>query len=201
MIPPTPKQQPESDAVGEEEGFEQATPEEQAQFDDFIIDGMAMIYGGGEVKPGILKLLDNDPSDLKKALGDQAAFKDFTPGVALAAATVVIVLELVRSADGKPEDAVILHGGKRLMEELAQVCDEAGIHDFTEDELNRAFIIGLDLYREAAVAEGLIDEAGMANLAAEFEEIKAADAQGAFSGGQEQQAAPEPMMGGIGPKP
>lgn len=196
MMPPQ-KAQPESEVVGDEEGLEQGTPEEQAQFDDFIIDGMAMIYGGGEVKPGILKMLDEDPSDLKKALGDQQLFKDFTPGVALAATTVVIVIELMREAGkGGLADLVILQGGKRLMEELATVCDEADIHDFSEDELNRAFIVGIDLFRETAVAEGLIDEAGKANLAAEFEQIKAADAQGAFSGGQEPKPA---MMGGIGP--
>lgn len=190
----TPKE-PESDVVGEDEDMEPVTPEEQAQFDDFVIDGVAMIYGGGEVKPGILKLLDEDPSDLKKALGDSEVFKDFTPGVALAATTVVLVLELVRGA-GKDgfADAVILHGGKRLMEELATVCDEAGIHDFSEDELNRAWFIGLDLYREAATAEGLMDPAG---LAAEFEQIKSADAAGAFG----QEAAPEQPVGGIGVKP
>lgn len=185
----------EPDVVGDDEDMEQATPEEQEAFDAFVIDGVAMIYGGGEVRPGILKLLDDDPRDLKKALGDQEVFKDFTPGVALAATAVVIVIELVRKAgQGAIPDAVILHGGKRILEELATVADEAEIHDFSEDELNRSFFIALDLYREAAVAEGLLDPT---QLKEEFEQIKAVDAQGGF--GQEVPAEPAQPTGGIAP--
>jgi hypothetical protein len=70
---------------------------------------------------------------------------------------------------------VILHGGKELLEELANLADEAGIHDFSQNELNRAFLIGMDLWRESASSAGLID---VEQLKAEFAEIRTADAEG-----------------------
>ena len=152
------------------------TPEEQEQYDRFVLDGMTLIYEGGKVRQSILDLLDEDPADLVAILGDMDELKQFSPVVALAATSVVLVLELVRRAgDGKPDDAVILHGGKELLEELANLADEAGIHDFSQNELNRAFLIGMDLWRESASSAGLID---VGQLKAEFAEIRTADAEG-----------------------
>lgn len=152
------------------------TPEEQAAYDRFVLDGMSLIYAGGKVRQSILELLDEDPADLVAILGDVGELKQFSPVAALAATTVVLVLELLRRAgDRKPDDAVILHGGKELLEELAHLAGEAGIHDFGQNELNRAFLIGMDLWRECAATAGLID---LGQLKAEFAEIRTADAEG-----------------------
>jgi hypothetical protein len=171
---------PDDARVADDAGDEQASPEEQKEYDGFVTAAMEIIYGGGKVKPEILKLLDDDPADLKAALGDSEEFAKFGPSVALAGAAVVVVLELVKKADGDVSDAVILHGGKEILEELGHVATEAGVHDFSEDELNKAFYIALDLYRETATAQGLLDPS---QLKEEFGQIKDADAQGAFTGG------------------
>jgi hypothetical protein len=184
-----------SDVVADDEDVEQATPEEQEAFDAFVLVGLGLIYGGGEVKPGILKLLDEDPTDLKKVLGDNPEFENFNPVVALAGAAVVVVLEIVRKGENIP-DAVILHGGKLILEELANVADEAGSHTFSQEELNRAFYIALDLYREAATSEGLLDPT---QLKEEFGQIKAADEQGAFGQGPPVDQQPAQPRGGIAP--
>jgi hypothetical protein len=148
------------------------TPAEQQAYEDFVKHGLALIYGGGKVRPAILELLDENPKDLI----DAPELKDFTPSVALAATATVVVLELVRRAgDRRPDDAIVLHGGKALLEDLAHLAGEAKIHDFTQEELNRSFYLACDLYRDAAAGSGLID---LSQLKAEFEEVKAADAEG-----------------------
>src|SRR5947207_781737 len=48
---------------------EQATPEEQAAYEEFVKTGYDLMYKGGKVNPGILKMLDDDPTDLIQALG------------------------------------------------------------------------------------------------------------------------------------
>jgi hypothetical protein len=178
---------PPADRVGADEGEEKASPEEQKEYEGFVLAAMEIIYGGGKVKPEILKLLDDDPADLKAELGDSEEFQQFSPSVALAGAAVVVVLELVKKADGNVTDSVVLHGGKEILEELGHIATEAGIHDFSDDELNKAFYIALDLYRETATAQGLLDPS---QLKEEFGQIKAADEQGAFGGGEQQSAAP-----------
>lgn len=177
---------PEEDTVPDEAGGEPASPEEQQAFNEFVNEGLKLIYEGGKVRPQILEYLDDDPSDLIKVLGEEEALKQFSPVVALAATAVVVVLQLVRRAgDQKPADEIIFHGGKLLLEDLSDLADEADIHDFTPEEVHKAWYIGLDLYRETASAEGLLDKT---QLADEFEQIKAADAQGMFGGGQPAQA-------------
>lgn len=156
------------------------TPEEQKAYEDFVADGLLLIYEGGQVRPSILELLDEDPTDLIEILGDVGDLEKFSPVVALAATAVVIVLELVRRAgENRPDDAIIMHGGKEILEDLANLAEEAKIHDFTPEELNRAWLMGMDLWREAAAAEGLIDTE---QLKAEFAAIKEADARGEFGG-------------------
>jgi hypothetical protein len=171
-----PGQAPPSNQGKDEDLSANVTPEEQQQYDRFVLDGMILIYEGGKVRQSILDLLDEDPSDLVAILGDVEELKQFSPVAALAATTVVLVLELVRRAgDRRPDDSVILHGGKEMLEELAHLAGEAGIHDYSQNELNRAFLIGMDLWRESASTAGLID---IEQLKAEFAEIKTADAQG-----------------------
>jgi hypothetical protein len=167
---------PLSDQDKDEDLPANVTPEEQAQYDRFVLDGIKLIYEGGKVRQSILDLLDEDPADLIAILGEVEELKQFSPVAALAATTVVLVLELVRRAgDRRPDDSVILHGGKEMLEELAHLAGEAEIHDYSQNELNRAFLIGMDLWRESATTAGLID---IEQLKAEFAEIKTADAQG-----------------------
>lgn len=46
-------------------------------------------------------------------------------------------------------DAVLAQGGKEAVEELIEVCEALKIHDFTEDEVNGAYLRALDLFRVA----------------------------------------------------
>jgi hypothetical protein len=167
---------PQEDVVGDDEEGEQATPEEQAQYEAFVKDGFKLIYEGGEARQSILDMLDEDPADLIDVLGDVKDLKDVTPSVTLAATAVIVVLELVRRAGpNKPADDIILHGGKAILEDLAHLATVSGVHDYSQDEIDQAWLMGQDLYRETATQEGLLDPAA---LKSQFDEIVTADKDG-----------------------
>lgn len=152
------------------------SPDEQERYEAVVKEGLALIYEGGEVRPGIVQMLDENPEDLMGVLGNIEELQDFSPTVALAATTVIVMLEVVRRAgDSKPDGDIILHAGKAILEELADMATDAGIHDYSQDEINQAMLMGMDLYREAAADEGLVD---LQALKDEFDEIVTADKQG-----------------------
>lgn len=165
------------DTVGDDEGKEPATPEEQEAKDAFVKEGLKLIYEGGEVRPTILEFLDEDPSDLIAVLGDTEQLQNPTPPVTLAATTVMVVLEVIRRAgpENKPDDLIIFHGGVEILEDLANLATEAGVHDYSQDEINTAWLMAQDIYREAATAQGLVDPDA---LKGEFDEIVTADKNG-----------------------
>jgi hypothetical protein len=163
---------PPADTVSDDEGTEQATPEEQAQYDTFVKLGDKLISEGGEK---ILDLIDEDPADLLKILGDIPELRDPTPSMTLAAAAVIVVMETIRRSPEKPDDLIIMHGGKELLETLAQLGADSGGHDYSQDELNQAWLHGQDLYRETASAAGLIDDDA---LKQQFDEIVTSDKEG-----------------------
>lgn len=166
----------EEGTVSDSEGGEPASEEEQAQYEAFVKDGLVLIYEGGEVRPGILELLDEDPADLIDVLGEVRELQDLTPSVRLAATAAIVVLEMVRRAgENRPADDVIYQGGKEILEDLANLATEAGIHDYSEEEINQGFLMAVDLYREAAAKEGLLD---MNALKGQFDEIVTADKEG-----------------------
>lgn len=163
---------PPADTVTDDEGTEQATPEEQAQYDAFVKMGRSLIGDGGEK---LLDMLDEDPADLIKILGDAETLRDPSPAVTLAATAVIVVMEAIRRSPEKPDDAVILHGGKELLETIAQLGSDAGGHDYSQDEMNQAWLHAQDLYRETASAAGLIDDDA---LKQQFDEIVTSDKEG-----------------------
>lgn len=167
---------PTDDLEDEDDETPNVAPEEQAEYERFVRAGFELLYAGGEVRPGILEMLDEDPADLVEVLGNVEELKQFNPTVALAATAVLVVLEVVRRmGENRPDGAIVLHGGKEILEDIAEIARAAKIHDFDQDELNRAMLMAMDLYREAASAEGLVD---LEALKAEFEEIKQADQEG-----------------------
>ncbi len=151
----------------DEDGREPASEEEQAQYEQFVNDARKLIYAKAQINPGILKLLDDDPKDLIAILGEEVG-QDFSPVIALAATATIVVLEAVRRAEPKPPGEVIMHGGAEILEDLADLAGEVGIHTYTEEEINQAMIHAVNLYRITGAQEGLVDEA---ELAEEFTDI------------------------------
>lgn len=173
------------DEVGDEEGMSpNVSPEEQQPYEEFVLSGLALIYtkapgqdqqaqdqgadqqGGQEqdqsaqVRPGILKLLDNDPSDLRGILKAQE-LQQFSPLVAIAATTVVIVVEIQKIAKGTPDepsDDIVMHGAVAILEELAEIWMRRNKQQLGEDDINKALSMAADIYREVGADAGLVDE-------------------------------------------
>ncbi len=131
------------------------TDEEQAAYQAFIEASFELIYADGKVNPGIIAMLDDDPSDLIAVLGEIPEIEErFSPIVALAAASVMVTMEVIRRSPERPDDSIIMHGGRAILEDLAQLATT----DFEQDELNQALMHAVDIYRSAAAQEGMIDE-------------------------------------------
>jgi hypothetical protein len=77
------------------------------------------------VRPGILKLLDNDPSDLASAILKAQELQQFSPLVAIAATTVVVSScrdsEARQGHENDSFDDIVMHGGVAILEELAEI--------------------------------------------------------------------------------
>jgi hypothetical protein len=154
------------------------SPEEQEAYEDFVLAGMELLFAGGKAKPEIVKLLDDDPSDIRAALGDvidDETWAQKGPIAALAAASVIVVSQVIEQMGSPPEASIVFHGGKELLEQIAELGEKAGIRDYSEAELGEAFRMGADLYREVAKDRGWIDEE---EAKAEFEGLKTAEKEG-----------------------
>lgn len=116
------------------------TPQEQQQYNEFVANGLKLIYDP-KTLPGVVQRL--------KGGGD--------PIEGLAGAASTLVLRLQDSAESKGvkiDSDVLFQGGKELLEELATLAQRAGIHDYTDKELEGALYRGLDLYRGVEQARG-----------------------------------------------
>lgn len=72
-------------------------------------------------------------------------------------------------------EAVLMEGGKLVVEELIEVSEAAGLHDFQEQDIEGTFYRALDLFR---VAQEKVNPNVVAALQRGFEEIRMADEQG-----------------------
>lgn len=189
-----PNMQAPPDAAEEDEDLSNVSPEEQAAYTDLVVTAKELLYSGGKVRPEILAMLDEDPSDLKEVLGASAevweqpspddpnktVWQAQQPLFALAATCVVVLLEAVQKTgimEKAPEDAgsIILHAGQEVMEDIAELAQRVGLYDYSEAELAEAFRKGADLYRDAAAEAGLVN---MDEAAGEFEQITNASREG-----------------------
>jgi len=131
------------------------TDEEQMAYQQFVEASWELIYADGKVNEGIIAMLDEDPADLIAVLGELPELKDkFSPITALAATAAMVTLEVVRRTDPPPDDDIIFHGGRAILEDLAQLA----LTDFEQKDLNGALLMATSFYGAAAEQEGMIDK-------------------------------------------
>ena len=122
------------------------SPEEQAAYDRFVDNAYATIYDD-KVLPMILKRL--------------AKGAEVDPIASLATVTVQVIDRLEGSATQQGQAIgpdVLMHGGAEILEDLANLSEKAGIHAFTDDELETALYKAMDLYRSMKDEKGEIDQ-------------------------------------------
>lgn len=149
------------EAPGGDQPQPNVTPEEQAQYERFVNNGLTLIYDD-KTLPKVIEMLrgDGDPKE----------------GLANAAAMVVMRLEDSAGDQGQPiPDDIVYHGGIEILSDLANLANEAGIHEFTDDEIEGATYRALDIYREARQAEGQLPGD---DIQQDFQQIMQADQHG-----------------------
>lgn len=174
--------------VPDEDELPNASPEEQAAYDRIVDSAFRILYEGGQVRPAILELLDDDPADLKALLGDalpldapdphepgRTLWQAQGPVIALAAAAVIVLIDALRRLDERPEGYIVLRAGEEIIEDLAEIARLAGRRAYSREELSEALRKGADLFREAGAAAGLVDEEAAKG---EWDEIVEADREG-----------------------
>ncbi len=138
--PSTPTQQPL-------QGEPNVSPEEQAAYEQFVNKGYELIYG------------DDRQEAIKQQLA-QAAQKDPVMGLAGVASAIVRRLKDSAEKAGKPVSPdVLLHGGTEILEDLADLAKQNGIHDFTDDELEKALLLAMDMFQAGELQAGKLDPA------------------------------------------
>lgn len=163
-MPGAPPAPDESRVPDDDEGEPNVSPEEQEAYEQFVANGMEVLYGGEEpgVRPDILQRL-RESSDPLENLANTSVW-------------LTTMLETSAESNGAQlDDAVVFHGGRAMFEELIEIADAAKIHDYQEKEIEGAWYRALDLYRETATEQGRIDPEA---LKEQFNTIEEADRQG-----------------------
>lgn len=140
---------------------QKAPPALQAEYNQFIAQGWHVMYNGGRPNPAILNQLK--AGDPKRCL-------------ALAAVDLVLFLVQSAKAQGKTIDgAVILHGGKKLFEELADLSAKMKIHQYQQGELDASWVLAMHMAQQKMQQAGLIDPKAFVR---DVQEMNKAEAEG-----------------------
>lgn len=142
---------------------EEATPEEQAMYDQVVKNAMRVISPDGDtIAPEIEESLSASEN----------------PVLNLAMTTVSIVSGLVASATKagqKIPGDILMPAGAEVLELLVEEAEALKLHDYSEEDMERAWYLAVDMYREQAKAAGTLDEEA---LKADFTELERADQEG-----------------------
>lgn len=136
--PPAAERNPMNDPNATE--GENVSPEEQAQYDKLVTNGMELMYND-KTMPQLLKSIASGGNPVE--------------GVANALTTVFMRLEDSGEKAGfKAGGDVKIHAATELMEQMVELAEAAGIHEFTPKEMERAYLLATDNYRVARQKQG-----------------------------------------------
>lgn len=147
---------------GERDG-QNATPEEQAAYENFIKMAMEIIYNGGRVNPDIL-----DRLALRTGGDDEG-----TQAVkALASVTVIVVTHVqdaIKKGGGTIDPGVMYHASSAVMADIADLAGKPNpktgkpTHVYTQKELDGAWIRAVDQYQQEQTASGDLPKGAMSH--------------------------------------
>lgn len=145
----------------------QASPEEQAQYNEFVGQALMLIYD---------EKMFGKIVDLLNGAGD--------PMDGLARATSLVVgriMDVAEKAGDKLSGDVILHGAKEIFEDLANLSAKAGIMDYSQDQdaFEGAFFRAVDMLRTLLQQMGKLDEAAVKQ---DFDKLVQMDQSGELEG-------------------
>ena len=116
------------------------SPEEQGIYDQFVNNAFSVIYDEKSL-PSIIESLKGDGNPVE--------------GLANTAVGVVTrVQDSAEKAGQTLPPEVVFQAGVEILEDLADLAEKAGVHDFTPEELEGAAFQAMDLYRELKGRDG-----------------------------------------------
>ena len=150
-----PPQEPGAEAEAETN----VSPEEQAQYEEFVDNAYKLLYGDDSM-PAVLDRLKSSEDPIEAVAN-------------IAASTVMRLQDSASKAGTEISPDVLFHGGKEIVEDLADMASEAGIHDFTEQEMEAVWYQALDVYRNLAQGAGIDHTEAAAQDVAMLQEAEA----------------------------
>lgn len=137
------------------------SPEEQAQYDAFVTNGMKLMNDEKGID-GLLKSIQGDGDPIQ--------------GLANTVAAIVIRVEDSAQKQGvEISPDVLMHGGTELLEQAADLAEQAGIHEFSEEDLESALYQSMDIYR--SMREGKLPTE---QLGQDLQKLQAAEQDGSL---------------------
>lgn len=138
------------------------SPEEQGIYDQFVNNAFSVVYDEKSL-PSIIESLKGDGNPVE--------------GLANTAVGVVVrVQDSAEEAGQALPPEVVFHAGKQILEDLADLAGEAGVHEFTDEEVDGAWFKSMDLYRE--LKGGGDSGAALPGIKEDFNQIVALDQAG-----------------------
>lgn len=154
MQEPAPEQMPDQPSQGDH-----ATPEEQEMYNQFVAQGMLMVYQP-KMFEQVIKMLEGGGE----------------PQEGLARATALVVARVLTAAEKAQQQIpgdVVFHAGKELFEDLAELSARAGIKDYSQDQdaLEGAFFKAADQLRTMLQDSGKLNQEAAAGDLAKLEQM------------------------------
>lgn len=140
---PGPEMAAQQPLRGDTPDVQEATPEQRAQFDQFVATGMAILF---------------DPQFVNTAR--QRIEGDDNPIDAVAEVATNIVNRIFTEAMKQGEDIdqlVVLHGGWQILNYVAEVAQVGAGVEMTPDDIETAFYLAADKFRKMLEAAGLME--------------------------------------------
>lgn len=167
-------------AEGEDPNSQAVTPEEQAEYDQFVNNGLELIYPQGERGQMSKAVQAHLQGQYEPEI--QQIFQQIEPplnpaspidNIAATSALIVVYLEDTAEQAGKQlDDGVVYHGGSEIVQVLANDGESAGFFSVEEKDIENAFYRAVDVYRNISPR---VDQDA---LAGEFGQIVEADKAG-----------------------
>lgn len=151
----------DTDTGADQDEAPNVTPEEQQQYDLFVTNGM-QVLDDEKALPQVIEAIRGDGSPVE--------------GLANALVTLVMRLEDSAAEQGqKISGDVMMHGATELLEQMVDLAEKAGVHEFDEKEMESALYLAMDTYRSSRQEQGKLPED---ELKADMEQLIQADQAG-----------------------
>lgn len=137
----------------------EATPEEQAMYTQFVRNGLEMIEATADNVAQSLSASGNPVLDLAMT------------GVSIISGLMASAKQAGQNIPGE----IVFAAGAEILEALVEEAEALKIHDYSEEDMERAMFLAADMYREQAKATGMLDEEA---LKADYAMLEQAEQEG-----------------------